>query len=80
MACFNVSFLVIGILTFLSDTSQYGIAIESETAEWSKNTIVDMAFVNVNQECPSEHEKLTGIFPGLNAMCISDEKYEVGAC
>jgi predicted membrane channel-forming protein YqfA (hemolysin III family) len=38
---FNLAWLVIGCVLYTNGTSQYGMVIEHETAEWNKSPIVD---------------------------------------
>jgi hypothetical protein len=54
--------------------------IESETSEWGKFAITDFTSVDMNSQCPSEYEKLTGYFPGLQTICRRGGSYDTGSC
>jgi hypothetical protein len=76
----NVAFLVIGIVMYSSDISNYGEAIWMETRDWERGAIIDLISVT-NQTCPSGYEHVTGDFPGTLDYCrklIGDDT--VGKC
>ncbi len=43
---FNIAFLVIGIVLFYGNTSQFGEVIKQETSEWSTSAITDLTAVS----------------------------------
>lgn len=61
---FNVAFLVIGIVLWKGDISEYGQVIEYETKEWSDGPIIDIQSVSGTQACPGDFKKVSGTFWG----------------
>ena len=66
---FNIAFLVIGIVLWKGDTSQFGQIIKQETQEWNTGAIVDMKAIVPGQLCPSGYEAVTGTFYGTQNYC-----------
>jgi hypothetical protein len=79
MACFNVSFLVIGILMYNSDGEIYENVIKYETQEWSKYAIIDITYSN-NSSCPDDYNMVTAKFYGLKQICRRGDIYKLGPC
>ena len=86
----NLAWLVIGCVLYGTGTSQYGMVIEHETAEWNKSPIVDFVAAT-DYQCPTGYDMVLGTFPGTQSMCLSSSSaftskpwigdgYSLGAC
>ena len=65
----NIAFLVIGIVLYMRKSTDYGLVIRDETAEWSKGPIVDIIDAPLNGTCPSSYELVPVSFPGTRTIC-----------
>jgi hypothetical protein len=82
----GVTWLVLSIQLYLAGTSQYGMVIEHETAEWSKGVIVDFESSQY-ETCTEGFELVTGTFPGTQSYCqtsstkpVFGDGYKKGSC
>ncbi len=78
--CFNIAILVIGIVLYLGDTSQYGQVIDYEMSEWNLKAIEDVIAVEANV-CPESYNKVSGWFYGTETICRKlGDYYFLGPC
>jgi hypothetical protein len=62
-------FLIMSIVLFSSDVSEYGMLIKQETDAWRLGPIADIKAMPSISECPEDYEAVHGKFFGTNSYC-----------
>jgi hypothetical protein len=65
----ELGMLIIGILFWVNGTSQYGMAIKYETAEWSNGPVMDIVLQHNQTDCPQSYDRINSMFYGTDKVC-----------